>query len=185
MLATRSGVDSNPRYREGFYGREFGRSLAQYSARQKAYALERICSSGIRLCFGSLRFVSFASLNADARRRRISDQNFRFKSEQPYCWPGFLPRLFSSTVPSQPPQEQWRIPSLLGVRMTDRAVTSVREFAPQWLLRSFLDSSTPVTLVSEGCSVGIAGSPRASMTTGGSMMTIQAINPATSEVLKT
>ena len=25
--------------------------------------------------------------------------------------------------------------------MTDRAVTSVREFAPQWLLRSFLDSS--------------------------------------------
>jgi len=30
-----SGVDSNPRYREGFYGREFGRSLAQYSARQK------------------------------------------------------------------------------------------------------------------------------------------------------
>ena len=53
----------------------------------------------------------------------------------------FLPRLFSSTVPSQPPQEQWRIPSLLGVRMTDRAVTSVREFAPQWLLRSFLNSS--------------------------------------------
>jgi hypothetical protein len=46
-----------------------------------------------------------------SRRRRISDQNFRFKSEQPCCWPEFLPRLFSSTVPSQPPQEQWRIPS--------------------------------------------------------------------------
>jgi hypothetical protein len=107
----------------------------------EAYALERICSSGIRLCFGSLRFVSFASLNADDRRGRISDQNFRFKSEQAYCWPEFLPRLFSSTMQSQPPQEQWRIPSLLGVRMTDRAVTSVREFAPQWLLRSFLDSS--------------------------------------------
>jgi hypothetical protein len=30
---------------------------------------------------------------------------------------------------------------VLGVRMTDRAVTSVREFAPQWLLRSFLNSS--------------------------------------------
>src|ERR1700739_3086141 len=44
---------------------------------------------------------------------------------------------------------------------------------------------TLVTLVSEGCSVGIAGSHRTSMTTGGSMMTIQAINPATSEVLKT
>src|ERR1700739_1991326 len=42
-----------------------------------------------------------------------------------------------------------------------------------------------MTLVSEGCSVEIAGSCRASMTIGGSLMTIQAINPATSEVLKT
>jgi hypothetical protein len=41
------------------------------------------------------------------------------KSEQPYCWPEFLPRLFSSTVPS-----------LLGVRMSDRAVTSVRARSP-------------------------------------------------------
>ena len=44
----RSGVDSNPRYREVFYGRELGAGLAHYSARQKASVLERICSSGIR-----------------------------------------------------------------------------------------------------------------------------------------
>jgi hypothetical protein len=49
----------------------------------------------------------------------------------------------SSLQPCQAslPQEQWRIPSLLGVRMSDRAVTSVRELASQWLLRSYLDSS--------------------------------------------
>ena len=38
------GLDSNLRCREGFYGREFGPSLARYPARQKASMLERICS---------------------------------------------------------------------------------------------------------------------------------------------
>ena len=43
---------------------EFGASLAHSSARQKTSVLERICSPGIRLCFGSLRLASFARLKA-------------------------------------------------------------------------------------------------------------------------
>lgn len=38
---------------------EFGPSSAHYSARIKASVLERICSPGVRLYFGSLRFPSF------------------------------------------------------------------------------------------------------------------------------
>jgi hypothetical protein len=58
MRLVGGGVDSNPRCREGFYGRNSGPSLAHYSTRMKASALERICSLRIRLCFGSLRFLS-------------------------------------------------------------------------------------------------------------------------------
>ena len=46
----------------GFIRAEFGPSLAHYSARMKASVLERICSPVVRLCFGSLRFPSFARL---------------------------------------------------------------------------------------------------------------------------
>ena len=75
-------------------------SLAHYSARQKASVLERICSPGIRLCFGSLRFASFARLKADARRRRTSDQKLWVQIRAPvgHCWPEFLPRSRSSTA---------------------------------------------------------------------------------------
>jgi hypothetical protein len=38
----------------GLLWAEFDASLAQYSARQKAYVLKRIYSPGIRLCFSSL-----------------------------------------------------------------------------------------------------------------------------------
>ena len=56
-------------------------SLAHYSARQKASVPERICSPGIRLCSGCLRFASFARLKADARRFGTLE-SFRFKSER-------------------------------------------------------------------------------------------------------
>jgi hypothetical protein len=78
----RSRVDSNLRCREGFYGQKFGPSLARYSAQQKATVLERICSP----LDSALRRLSPVAtpprLNTDARRRRRSDQSFRFKSER-------------------------------------------------------------------------------------------------------
>jgi hypothetical protein len=63
----RRGVDSNPRCREAFYGQN-STPVWRYSARQKASVPERICSPGIGLCSGCLRFASFARLKANARR---------------------------------------------------------------------------------------------------------------------
>jgi hypothetical protein len=59
IYAWRSGVDSNLRCRAGFYGREFGPSLARYPARQKASMLERICSplDSVLLRRSSVRFI--------------------------------------------------------------------------------------------------------------------------------
>jgi hypothetical protein len=65
----------------GLLWAEFSASLAHYSARQKASVPERICSPGIRLCSGCLRFASFARLKADARRCETLE-SFRFKSER-------------------------------------------------------------------------------------------------------
>jgi hypothetical protein len=59
-LLERGGFE--PPVPRGFMRAEFGPSLAHYSARKKASVLERICSPGIRLYFGSLRFPSFARL---------------------------------------------------------------------------------------------------------------------------
>ena len=41
---------------------EFGPSSGHYYAQIRASVLERICSPGVRPCFGSLRFPSFARL---------------------------------------------------------------------------------------------------------------------------
>jgi hypothetical protein len=98
-LAERGGFE--PPVPRGLLWAEFGPSLADYSARQKASVLERICSPGIRLCFGSLRFASFARLKADARRRRTSDQSFGFKSERLY---GVIGRNFCPAPSLQPRQ---------------------------------------------------------------------------------
>jgi hypothetical protein len=68
--------------------------------RQKASVPERICSLGIRLCSGSLRFASFARLKkADAQRCRTSE-SFGFKSERLYggARRNFCPRPCSSTA---------------------------------------------------------------------------------------
>ena len=59
-LAERGGFE--PPVPLGLTWAEFGPSLAHYSARIKASVLERICSPGVRLCFGSLRFPSFTRL---------------------------------------------------------------------------------------------------------------------------
>jgi hypothetical protein len=52
----RSEGDSSPRDSSGFEGRNSARVWRLNSGRKKASALERTCSSGIRRCFGSLRF---------------------------------------------------------------------------------------------------------------------------------
>jgi hypothetical protein len=57
-LAERHGFE--PPVPRGLIWAEFGPSVAHYSVRIKAFVLERICSLRIRLCFGSLRFSSFA-----------------------------------------------------------------------------------------------------------------------------
>ena len=80
-MAERDGFE--PTVPRGLLWAEFGPSLAHYSARQNASVPERICSRGFRLCSGSLRVVSFATLKADARRFRISE-SFGFKSERLY-----------------------------------------------------------------------------------------------------
>jgi hypothetical protein len=59
-LAERGGFE--PPVPLGLTWVEFGPILAHYLARTKASMLERICSPGVRLRFGSLRFPSFARL---------------------------------------------------------------------------------------------------------------------------
>ena len=70
-MVERGGFE--PPVPQGLLWTEFGPMLAYYSARQKASVLERICSSGIRLCFGSLRFASFAKVE----RRCSAASNIR------------------------------------------------------------------------------------------------------------
>jgi hypothetical protein len=77
-MAERGGFE--PAVPRGLLRTEFGPSLARYSARQKASVLERICSPRIRLCFGSLRFASFARLKADAREAARSSPSQQFAS---------------------------------------------------------------------------------------------------------
>jgi len=64
-------------------GAEFNPRLAHYSARIKASVRERFCSPGIRLCFGSLRFPSFASLTRGIWLRRTSDEGLELESPPP------------------------------------------------------------------------------------------------------
>ena len=59
-MAERGGFE--PPVPLAFIWAAFGPSLAHYSAPIKVSVLERICSPGVRLCFGSLRFSSFARL---------------------------------------------------------------------------------------------------------------------------
>jgi hypothetical protein len=54
---------------------------ALFGPTKKHLVPERICSPGIRLCSGSLRFASFARLKADARRC-LTSESFGFKSER-------------------------------------------------------------------------------------------------------
>ena len=74
--------------------------------------------------FGSLRFASFARLKADGWAMSNIRPSLGFKSERPY---GLLVGIFARPLhfnrAKQPPQKQWRIPSVLGVRITHRTGT--------------------------------------------------------------
>jgi len=72
-----------PRHAGALLWAEFGPSLAHDSARKKASVLERICSPGIRLCFGSLRFALFSGLTPGIWQRRTSDEGLEFRSPPP------------------------------------------------------------------------------------------------------
>jgi hypothetical protein len=80
-LAERGGFE--PPVPRGFYGREFGPSLAHYSGRQKSIrAGENLFALGFVFALALSGSLRSPRLNADARRRRRSDQSFRFKSER-------------------------------------------------------------------------------------------------------
>ena len=59
-LAERGGFE--PPVPLGLTWAEFGPSSAHYYVANKSIRVERICSPGVRRCFGSLRFPSFARL---------------------------------------------------------------------------------------------------------------------------
>jgi hypothetical protein len=75
-LAERSGFE--PSVPRGLIRAEFGPSLARHSVRIKAPVLERICSPRIRLCFGCLRFSSFARPMRGIGLCRTSGEGFGF-----------------------------------------------------------------------------------------------------------
>jgi hypothetical protein len=84
-LAERGGFEPPRPFRLSWT--EFGPSLAHYSARIKASVLERICSPETRLCFGSLRFPSFALMRGIWGRRtsdegKVWSSNLRRLAEQ-------------------------------------------------------------------------------------------------------
>jgi hypothetical protein len=82
-----------------------------------------------------VRFV--CQVERRSSERRTSNQASGSKSERCEALPAGIfasPLLFNRA--KQPPQQQWRIQSVLGLRITYPAGTRVREFAPQRPLRS-------------------------------------------------
>ena len=60
---------------------EFGPSSGHHCAQIRASVLERICSPGVRPCFGSLRFPSFARLMLGIWvTSNMRDEGLEFKS---------------------------------------------------------------------------------------------------------
>jgi hypothetical protein len=70
-----SGVDSNPRCREGFQGRNSARVWRAIRSDKKHPCSREFCSLGIWLCLGSLWFASFAKV--ERRSRRTVDAGHR------------------------------------------------------------------------------------------------------------